>query len=136
FLTTNAPGPYTVMWTSVSTEDGHTVRGSFGFTVVAPSAPGSKGTVSGSPGSPIALGLFRTIQYAALLLAVGILLIARLARRRPEISWVHVRRLLPWVLGVALLAGIIVVSAEASAASNNPSFRGLGRYLDAGLPGR
>jgi copper transport protein len=134
FLATNAPGRYTVTWTSVSADDGHTEQGSFSFTVIAPSGPGNA-AVSAAPGSPILLGTLRTVQYVALLMSVGILFVARLARRDPEVAWVRVRRSLAWVLLAALLAGIVVVLAEASAASDSSLPHGLAQYLTSGVPG-
>lgn len=132
-LATNAPGRYTVTWTAVGA-DGHTERGSFSFTVIAPSGPGDA-AVSAAPGSPILLGTLRTVQYVALLMSVGILLVARLARRDPEVPWVRVRRSLPRVLLTALLAGTVVVFAEASAAADSPLPHGLAEYMTSGVPG-
>lgn len=130
-LATNAPGQYSVAWTSVGADDGHTQRGSFTFSVVAPSAPGSK-SGSSSPGSA-SLTAFRTLEYVALLIAAGMLLVARLARRDPPIAWIRLRSYLPWVLAVALLAAVIVVSSEVSAAAG--SVGEAWAYLTTGVPG-
>ena len=133
-LTANAPGQYTVAWTSVSADDGHTERGSFSFSVIAPSGSGSN-AASGSPGSPFGVGALRTIHYVALLLAVGILLIARLARREPALRWVGVCRWLPGVLLTALVSGGVVVLAEADAATGSALPHGLAQYLTSGVSG-
>ncbi len=130
-LATNALGPYRVQWTSVSADDGHTVRGSFQFTVVAPSARGSTAAIS-TNGSSAALSAFRTIEYVALLLAIGLLLIRRLAKRDPRIAWVKRRGMVSGALAVSLFAALVVVTLEASEAS---SIGGTLRYLTTGVPG-
>jgi len=130
-LTTNALGPYRVDWSSVSADDGHTERGSFQFTVIAPSAPGSTAAVV-SNGSSAALSVSRTVEYVGLLLAIGLLLIRRLARREPKIPWVWRRGMVSGVLAVSLTAAIVVVTLEASEAS---SIGGTLRYLTTGVPG-
>lgn len=130
-LATNAPGPYHVEWTSVSAEDGHTERGSFQFSVIAPSAPGSASFTAAS-GSPVALAMFRTLEYLGLLLAIGLLLIRRLAKRDPEIPWVRRSGMVSGALAVSLTAAVVVVTLEASAAS---SIGGTYRYLTTGVPG-
>ncbi len=129
-LATNLPGTYTVEWKSVSGDDGHTERGSYDFTVIARSSSGEGTTVPSE--SRVPLGALRTIQYLALLFAVGVLLIDRLARPQP---WVRVRRWLPWVLGLALTASVAVVLFEASAASNGLAWHALAEYLTSGVSG-
>src|SRR5438105_2452453 len=53
-LATNAPGTYKVTWRSVSAEDGHTLQGSFEFSVQSGGATTSS-TSSSSGGAGIAL---------------------------------------------------------------------------------
>ncbi len=126
-LTTNQPGTYQVTWTAVSTDDGHTSRGSFQFTVVAPAAQVTEPAATQRPDTVTAA--LRAIQYAALLLVVGMLLLGRLARRPPQLAWVRLRLRLP--LAVALGSGLLLVTREALAASGTP-----GTYLSSGLAGR
>ena len=130
-LATNAPGSYRVDWRSVSADDGHAERGSFQFSVLAPAAPGSASHAAAS-GSSVALGVFRTIEYLGLLLAIGLLLIRRLARREPEIPWVRRKGMLAGAVAVSLTGALVVVALEATAAS---SIGGTLRYLTTGVPG-
>jgi copper transport protein len=126
-LATNQPGTYRVAWTAVSTDDGHTSRGDFQFTVVAPAARLSEPTTTQRP-DPLTVAL-RATQYAALLLVVGMLLLGRLARGEPQLAWVRPRLRLP--LAVALASGLLLVTREALAAAGTP-----GTYLSSGLAGR
>jgi copper transport protein len=126
-LATNQPGTYRVAWTAVSTDDGHTSRSSFQFSVVAPAAQLTERPATQRP-DPLTAAL-RAAQYAALLLVVGMLLLGRLARRDPQLAWVHLRLRLP--LAVALGSGLLLVAREALAASGTP-----GAYLGSGLAGR
>ena len=132
-LDTNAPGVYTVEWVSVSTLDGHVVRGSFRFGVgVSPG--GTSETARTAPGAAdLGLGVFRWIEYLSLLVAVGMLLLRRLARRQPRLDWVRQRIRLP--LMFALVSGVVVVSWEAFSAAGTVSLSGLRTYLTTGLPG-
>ncbi len=125
-LATNQPGTYRVAWTAVSTDDGHTSRGSFQFTVVAPAAQRTEPAATQRP-DPVTAAL-RATQYAALLLVVGMLLLGRLARGDPQLAWVRPRLRLP--LAVALASGLLLVTREALAASGTP-----GTYLSSGLAG-
>src|SRR5207245_5448518 len=84
-LSTNGLGVYTVSWTSVSTLDGHAVRGSFQFGVGVSPVSRSVEAVATAPGrGDLALAVIRWIEYLALLVAVGMLLVRRLARGRLE----------------------------------------------------
>jgi copper transport protein len=126
-LATNQPGTYRVAWTAVSTDDGHTSRGSFQFTVAAPAARLTEPAATQQLDTVTAA--LRAIQYAALLLLVGMLLLGRLAGRDPELAWVRPRVRLP--LAIALVSGLLLVIREALAASGTP-----GTYLSSGLAGR
>src|SRR6266700_3632115 len=88
-LATNAPGVYRVTWKVVSADDGHTTSGSFRFTVG--SLRGRIG--AGSTGTPawqsVLFAVGRTVEYTALLLAAGLLLLHWLARRREELAWMN-----------------------------------------------
>ena len=67
-LTTNSPGLYRVDWTSVSADDGHTVRGSYSFTVVAKAAGRSSAGSGSGPSAPdLLIGGLRAIEFLALL---------------------------------------------------------------------
>ena len=132
-LSTNQPGVYVVDWTTVSVLDGHALRGSFRFGVgVAPGVSGGA-TVSTAPAAAdLLVSMFRTVEYAALLLAIGLLVLRRLARRKPELGWV--RTPVRPALVVALTAGVAVVVGESIAAAGW-STRGIASYLTTGLPG-
>ncbi|HYT78634.1 MAG TPA: copper resistance protein CopC, partial [Actinomycetota bacterium] len=133
-LTTNAPGVYTVQWVSVSALDGHAVRGSFQFGVGVSPGPGSAEAAQTSPGAgDLAIGVLRWVEYLALLLAVGMLLLRRLARGRTELEWVRPRLAMP--LAVALASGIAVVASEAFSAAGSASLPAAWTYLTTGLPG-
>lgn len=113
-LLTNLPGVYLVTWKAISATDGHATRGSFTFTVEA-----SAGVAGGIPaGGPtpldVLIAIGRWIEDGSLLLAVGMLLIGWLARRRHPIDWAHPRLLPPLV--AALAAGVVVITGEPTAA--------------------
>lgn len=129
-LATNAQGIYRVTWTTVSSVDGHTLEGSFEFGVgVRP--PSSEGQTSSSPGIvDTSIAIARAVEDAALLLAIGLLLIRRLGR---DLGWVRTP-IVP-VLTVALAGGLAVVLGEALAAARSPSASAIGAYLFSGLPG-
>src|SRR5207247_5479702 len=111
-LRTNAPGIYTVRWASVSALDGHAVRGSFQFGVGVSPAGGPVEAAQTSPGAgALGLAVLRWIEYLALLVAVGMLLLRRLARSQAELVWVRPRLVLP--LAIAIASGLAVVSWEA-----------------------
>jgi copper transport protein len=136
-LTTNAPGVYRVTWKAVSSDDGHTTSGSFRFAVATMSGPVA---VTG-PGTPawqdVLFAAGRTIEYAGLLFAMGVLALAWLARRKPAITWVGpgVRARLRGGLLVAFVATLAVVAGEAAVAEGSLSPDALGRFLSNGLPG-
>ncbi|MGH2683399.1 MAG: copper resistance CopC/CopD family protein [Actinomycetota bacterium] len=133
-LSTNAPGIYEVGWTTVSTLDGHTLRGSFRFGVGVSPGEGAEGAIEAAPQrSDLLIGIARAVEDAALLLAMGLLLLRRLARREPPFPWI--RPGLRLSLGLALLGGIVVVASEALAAAPSPSAGAIANYLTTGLPG-
>src|SRR6266496_3548111 len=79
-LATNAPGDYRVAWKAVSSDDGHTTSGSFSFAVATVTGPAAA-TGSGTPAWQDALFAGgRTMEYVALLFAMGVLVLAWLAR--------------------------------------------------------
>lgn len=126
-LATNQPGTYRVAWTAVSTDDGHTSRGNLQFSVVAPAAKVTE--PAATQPSDLVTAALRATQYAALLLVLGMLLLSRLSRGDPQLAWVRLR--LPLPLAVALASGLLLVTRDALAASDQP-----GTYLGAGPAGR
>jgi len=133
-LRTNAPGIYLVEWTTVSTVDGHTLHGSFRFGVgVAPGPGGGAETGTAPQPTDLAIAAARAVEFAGLLLAIGILLLAGLFRRHPELPWAQRSVRMP--LTVAFGAGLVVVVGESMAAAPSPSIEALGAYLGTGLPG-
>ncbi len=133
-LSTNSPGVYTVQWVSVSTLDGHAVRGSFQFGVGVSPTGGSVETAQTSPeGGDIGLAVLRWVEYLALLVAVGMLVLRRLARGRTELAWVRSGLVAP--LAVALASGLAVVFWEAFSAAGTASAGALWIYFTTGLPG-
>ena len=141
-LLTNAPGSYRVVWATVSVVDGHTLHGGFAFGVGVPvggaGRPGAHaedGAGTGPRLADVLIAAGRAAEDAALLVAVGMLLLvglARLDRRLPAMRpRVHV------ALAVALTAGLAVSLAEAVAASAVPgaSVWGMAAYLTSGLAG-
>lgn len=133
-LSTNALGIYEVEWTTVSALDGHTLHGSFEFGIGVTPTGASEGTVRSSPGGmDLAISFARTIEYTALLVAMGMLLLQRMARGRADLEWVRPRIRIP--IAVALLSGIAVVLAESLVAAPTPSLSAVWSYLGTGLPG-
>lgn len=157
-LDTNAPGVYTVRWVSVSTLDGHTIRGSFQFGVGVSPQGGPVEAAQTAPGpSDLAIALLRWLEYLELLWTVGILLLNRLSRRPgdlaelellgavgvllrnglvrtpEELPWVRRRPVLP--IAIALLSGVAVVLAEGFVAAGSSSLGDVWSYLTTGLPG-
>jgi copper transport protein len=132
-LSTNAPGVYEVEWVTVSTLDGHTLRGSFRFGVGVAPGPGAEGEIGTTPQrSDLIVALFRAIEYASLLLAVGMLLLVRLARS-VRLAWIRPR--LAWPLGAVLASGIFVVAGEALSAAGSLSIGAVLDYLTTGPSG-
>ena len=110
-LSTNAPGIYEVQWVTVSTLDGHALRGSFRFGVGVAPGEGAEGQLATAPGpADLVVAAFRGLESAALLLATGMLVLRRLARRAPGLGWVR-PRLRP-ALAVAFVAGSSAVVGE------------------------
>ena len=131
-LDTNLPGAYHVTWRAVSDVDGHTTSGAFSFTVGA--TPGTAPTLaaSGPSATNWVVTIARWIEDLALILGVGSLFILWLGRREEPLPWVQPELLL--VFGVALAAGIVVVTGEAVAAAG-ASLHGVATYLTTGLAG-
>ena len=129
-LTTNAQGIYRVTWRTVSTVDGHTLEGSFEFGVgVRPSS--TEGRTGTSPRIvDVLIAIARAVEDAALLAAVGLLLVRRLGR---DLDWLRMP-MVP-VVAAAFVGGLAVVLGEAFAAAASPSLSAIGAYLFSGLPG-
>lgn len=133
-LQTNAPGIYLVEWTTVSTVDGHTLHGSLRFGVGVAPGPGGEAETGTSPQPlDLAIAAARAVEFAGLLLAIGILLLARLSGRQPALPWAQRSVRMP--LTVAFGAGLVVVVGESMAAAPSPSIEAIGAYLGTGLPG-
>ncbi|MBI4259504.1 MAG: copper resistance protein CopC/CopD, partial [Actinobacteria bacterium] len=133
-LTGSVTGVYRVEWVTVSTVDGHTLRGSFRFGVGVDPGPGAEGATGFGPGTgDLAVALLRAVEYSGLLIALGLLLLERLARRRPTLPWAA--RSPRAALLLALAGGVGVVLGEALLAAPRPSIAALASYLTTGLPG-
>lgn len=133
-LATNAPGVYLVDWTTVSPADGHTLRGEFRFGVGVDPGQGATGGTGANPRQEdLLIAVARAVEYAALLLAAGMLVVGRLARRSPPLPWVRPR--LRAALAVALISGIVVVLGESFLATGTPSPGAIAAYFTSGLPG-
>jgi copper transport protein len=133
-LTTNQTGVYEVSWTTVSVVDGHTLSGSFRFGVgVSPGAGAEGGTTDEPTGRDLLVSVGRLVEDVSLLLLLGLLLLGRLARRRPSLEWVRTP-VLP-VFAAALVGGLVVVLGEALVAAPSPSGGAVFTYLSTGLPG-
>lgn len=128
-LSGSGSGVYRVDWKTVSQVDGHTITGSFSFGVgVAVAA--SAGTSSPAPGAgDITLSVLRGIEYAVLLLACGMALLARLGRDLP------LRQPTVTIAAALLASGVVVVCGEAVLASSGWSARGFADYLSNGTTG-
>jgi copper transport protein len=141
-LLTNAPGAYRVAWATVSVVDGHTLHGGFAFGVGVPvggaGQPGGQAE-GGADTSPrpadVLVAAGRAAEDAALLLAVGMLLLVGLAWLDPPLP--RVRPRVHVALAVALTAGLAVSLAEAAAAAavHGLSAGGMAAYLTSGLAG-
>jgi copper transport protein len=131
-VTSNAPGVYEVSWTSVSAVDGHTLSGGFRFGVdVSPTGAAVDAPLPGA--GDLALAAVRALEYAGLLLAVGLLLLLQLAALTPRLDWV--RAGLPVALAATAAAGLAVVVGEALVAAGAPSPDGVAAYLGSGPDG-
>lgn len=116
----NAPGVYRVDWVTVSTLDGHTLRGAFRFGVGVSPGAGAEGGVELSPRPvDVAVALARFIEYVALFAAIGILLVRGLARRAPAINWVNPP--LRLAVTLALSSGLLVIVGEVVATDAPPA---------------
>jgi copper transport protein len=130
-LTTNLPGSYVVKWRSVSAEDGHTVTGSFEFSVHSGRGAGTQAS-TGGVGDP-GLAVLRWIEYLAMLLAIGTITIRRLGRRDPPIEWVPSSPTM--VVRVLLVAGLSVALGDAFVSAASASVQSMVTYLTSGRPG-
>lgn len=131
-LDTNLPGTYHVTWKAVSDVDGHTTSGAFSFTVGEPPGVAVTTATAGPSATNWVVTVARWIEDLALILAVGSLFILWLGRRDEPLPWVQPELLL--VFGVALAAGVVVVTGEAVAATG-ASLHGVVTYLTTGLAG-
>jgi copper transport protein len=130
-IPSNAPGVYEVNWRTVSLVDGHALTGTFRFGVGVRIGSETAGETSTSPrGVDLLVAAARALEDLALFLAVGLLVVARLAASTP---WVRTqpRR----ALAIAVLAGTLVVVGEAVAAAASPTAATIVAYLTTGLPG-
>ena len=89
-LLTEAPGVYRVAWATVSVVDGHTLHGGFAFGVRAPVAGQRSGqregrTAAGPRLDDVLIAAVRAAEDAALLVAMGMLLLIGLAGRDPRL---------------------------------------------------
>src|SRR6266540_2059625 len=141
-LLTDTPGVYRVAWATVSVVDGHTLHGGFAFGVRAPVAGQRIGqregrTAAGPRLGDVLIAAVRAAEDAALLVAMGMLLLVGLAGRDPRLPQRRPRVRL--ALAVALMAGLGVVVADAVAASASAvhglSVRGMVAYLTTGVAG-
>ncbi|HEX2027241.1 MAG TPA: copper resistance protein CopC [Nitriliruptorales bacterium] len=129
-LDTTAQGVYVVEWKTVSPLDGHTLRGTFRFGVgVTPSEVEPATSVEPAT-ADVVLAVGRAVEYAALLLLVGMVVVGRLGRREPALGWVGPRRR-GLVAAVALTAGSVVVGGEALLAVPSVSWDAVAGYLSA-----
>lgn len=133
-LATNAPGVYDVEWKTVSPVDGHSLAGVFRFGVGVSPGEGAEGETGADPTrGDLLLAVARAVEYAALLLALGMLLIRRLARRRPALDWVNPR--IRAAIALALIAGVVVVSGETLLAAGSLLGGAVAAFLGSGLAG-
>lgn len=132
---TNAIGVYMVAWTTVSSVDGHVLHGSFQFEVgvaQVTAAPGAQ-DVTSPQGVDLVVAALRAIEYLALLLAVGMIVVQELARRGRPVEWVRTRLWVP--VAAALVGGTAAVTGDAANATGSVSLQSLLDYLGNGLPG-
>jgi copper transport protein len=131
-LTTNAPGQYRVQWKSVSSLDGHVIRGSFTFEVgvVKTSAKAGGGNLARFG---ILLTVERAVEDIALLLAIGMLVLQGAAGSAPGLRRVKPR--LCAALAAAAVAALAVMTTEAFSASASASLGAVLTYLGHGFSG-
>ncbi len=134
-LTTDTAGIYEVDWTTVSQIDGHTLRGTYQFGVRAtPNSASAQGVTELAPQpADLAVAVARTLEDAALLAAIGGILLGYLASRKPPLAWARIP--LRAMLAVALAAGLAVVVGEGLAAAPSPSTSAVLVYLTSSTPG-
>ena len=128
-------GEYRVAWRTVSTVDGHTIRGSYSFGVGRPPRSAPTASESGPLAGAGAPGIiFRVIGDGGLILLLGAALAVWLAR---PISWAFaslVTRRARVVALVAAAGALSTVAVEAIAAAGW-SPRGWGSYLTGSIAG-
>jgi copper transport protein len=133
-LDASAPGSYEVRWTTVSPLDGHTLRGTLLFGVRVTPTEAEAATSTAPTANDIMLAAARTLEYAGLLTAGGMLLLIGLARRRERLDWVRPSVRAPLLIAAA--SGLAVVAGEAAAAGSSLSSEVLSNYLfSSGLAG-
>jgi copper transport protein len=133
-LSTNTVGIYTVLWTTVSLVDGHTLSGSFAFGVgVAVGFGGSSSTGSSPTASGALIALARAVEDTALLLSFGLLVLGWLSSWEPRLQEVRSGVTIPIL--VAFLAAVAVIGGEAFTAAGGISESGMVSYLTTGVPG-
>jgi len=129
----NEFGVYSVGWTTVSAVDGHVLHGSFVFGVGV-STVGTGEANSAALGPPdVLLALARAVEFGALLLAIGLLLVRQLASHPPRL--ISVQGPLAGALAVAFAGGVAVVAGESMSAAGGLSPGGIATYLSGGEPG-
>jgi len=117
----------------VSAVDGHVLHGSFVFGVgVSPAASGEANSAALRL-PDVLLALARAVEFGALLLAIGLLLVRRLASHQPRLIWV--RGPLVVALAVAFVGGVTVVAGESMSAAGGLGPAGIANYLVGGEPG-
>lgn len=129
----NELGVYRVDWTTVSAVDGHVLRGTFIFGVgVSPAGTGEANSAALQL-PDVLLALSRAVEFGALMLAIGLLLLRRLASFRPRLDWV--RGPLVGAVAVALASGVVVGAGESASAAGTFGPAGIADYLVGGEPG-
>lgn len=129
-LGTNQPGVYRVAWVSVSTFDGHPLRGEFRLGVgVAPTGGPSRSAVALS-GADVVVAVARLAEYLLLLLLLGAAVLRAAAAR----AGVTVRTPPAAVIAsAAVVSGLAVVVGESVTATGSAAMTAA--FLTAGAPG-
>lgn len=135
-VTSDAPGVYAVLWTTVSAVDGHVLTGSFRFGVGVSVSP-APADMSSAASSDLALptALFRGLEDAALLTAAGLVLLTLLAQRAPRLTWAKPGHRLTAAMAVALVGAAATTTAETWQATHALTPDAFGSYFGNGLPG-
>lgn len=121
-----ARGTYVVEWKTVSPIDGHTLTGRYTFGVG--SDVGEQAAPSDAPGpGDLAVAALRTVEYAGLLGALGLLALSALADSG-KVGW-RPRGVHRWILvaaagGLVTVAGEVVLAASGSVADAARGFLG------------